>query len=58
MMPAYPGRQTMARAESIVLSVLNGGSTNIGKWSCTTNPAAPTIATCISADGAKIWAHD
>jgi putative inorganic carbon (HCO3(-)) transporter len=47
-----------ARAESIVLSALTGGSTDIGKWSCTTNPAGPTIATCISADGAKIWAHD
>jgi putative inorganic carbon (hco3(-)) transporter len=47
-----------ARAESIVLSALNSGSTNIGKWSCTINPAGPTIATCISADGAKIWAHD
>lgn len=47
-----------ARAESMVLSALNGGSTDIGKWSCTTNPAGPTIATCISADGAKIWAHD
>ncbi|HEX3293751.1 MAG TPA: O-antigen ligase family protein [Solirubrobacterales bacterium] len=47
-----------ARAESIVLSALNGGSANIGKWSCTTNPAGPTIATCISADGAKISAHD
>jgi putative inorganic carbon (hco3(-)) transporter len=47
-----------AKAESIVLSALNGGSANIGKWSCTTNPAGPTIATCISADGAKISAHD
>lgn len=46
------------RAESIVLSALGGGSTEIGKWSCTTNPTGPTIATCISADGAKIWAHD
>lgn len=47
-----------ARAESIVLSALGGGSTAVGSWSCTTNPAGPTIATCTSADGAKIWAHD
>ena len=47
-----------SRAEAIVLSVLNGGSPDAGKWSCTTDPAGPTIATCISADGAKIWAHD
>ena len=47
-----------ARAESIVLSALNSGNTNIRKWSCITNPADPTIATCTSADGAKIWARD
>jgi putative inorganic carbon (HCO3(-)) transporter len=47
-----------AKAESIVLSSLNGGSRTIGKWSCTTNPVGPTIATCVSADGAKIWAQD
>jgi putative inorganic carbon (hco3(-)) transporter len=47
-----------ATAESIVLSALNGGSSTIAGWSCTTNPAGPTIATCTSAAGAKIWAHD
>ena len=47
-----------ARAQSIVLSALNGGGPTIGEWRCTIEPAGPTIATCISADGAKIWAHD
>ncbi|HEY6771153.1 MAG TPA: O-antigen ligase family protein [Solirubrobacterales bacterium] len=47
-----------ARAQSIVLSALSGGSTAVGGWRCTVNPAGPTIATCSSAAGAKIWAHD
>ncbi|HEY7267383.1 MAG TPA: O-antigen ligase family protein [Solirubrobacterales bacterium] len=45
------------RAESIVLSALNGGGGAIGRWRCTTDPAGSTIATCVSADGARIWAH-
>ncbi len=45
------------RAQSIVLSALNGGGPMIGEWSCTVDPAGPTIATCISPTGAKIWAH-
>ena len=47
-----------AKAESIVLSALNGASTDIGQWSCAIDPAGPTIATCTSADGAKISAHE
>jgi hypothetical protein len=46
-----------AKAQSIVLSVLSGGGPTIGGWRCTIDPAGPTIATCISAEGAKIWAH-
>jgi putative inorganic carbon (hco3(-)) transporter len=45
-----------AKAESIILSALNSGGSTIGKWSCTTNPAGPTIATCTSVDGRKIEA--
>lgn len=44
------------RAQSIVLSALSGGGTKIGEWSCTTNPAGTTIATCISAAGGRIRA--
>jgi putative inorganic carbon (HCO3(-)) transporter len=47
-----------AKAETIVLAALNGGPTTIGKWTCTTNPAGPTVATCTSADGAQIRAQD
>jgi hypothetical protein len=47
-----------ASAQSIVLSALNGGGTPIQGWSCTTNAAGPAIATCTSADGAKISAHE
>ena len=46
------------KAQSIVLSALNGGGPTIAGWSCTTDPVGPTIATCISATGAKIWAGD
>ena len=47
-----------AMAESLVLSALNGGSSTVGDWSCTTNPVGPTVATCTSGAGAKVWAHD
>ena len=46
-----------ARAQSIVLSALNGGDTAIGEWSCTTNPAGSAIAACTSIRGRKIEAH-
>lgn len=45
-----------AKAQSIVLSALNGGGGTIGGWSCTTNPVGPRIATCTSPGGATIWA--
>jgi hypothetical protein len=46
-----------ARAQSILLSALNGGGhIAVGEWSCTTNPAASTIATCTSIRGQKIQA--
>jgi putative inorganic carbon (HCO3(-)) transporter len=45
-------------AQSIMLSALNGGGPTIGEWNCTIDPAGPTIATCVSATGARIWAHD
>jgi putative inorganic carbon (HCO3(-)) transporter len=45
-----------ARAQSIVLSALNGGDTAIGEWSCTTNPAGSAIAACTSIRGRKIEA--
>jgi putative inorganic carbon (HCO3(-)) transporter len=45
------------RAQSILLSALNGvGDTAIGEWSCTTNPAGSTIATCTTVRGQKIQA--
>ena len=47
-----------ASAQSIVLSVLNGGGTRIGEWSCTTNPAGPTVANCISPAGGRIRAGE
>ncbi|HEY6637815.1 MAG TPA: O-antigen ligase family protein [Solirubrobacterales bacterium] len=47
-----------AKAQSIVLSALNGAGPTIGEWSCTVNPAGPTIATCVSATGAKVRARD
>lgn len=46
------------RAQSIVLSALNSGRSTIGEWTCKIDPAGPTIATCISASGARVWAHD
>jgi putative inorganic carbon (HCO3(-)) transporter len=46
-----------ARAQSILLTALNGGgNTAIGEWSCTTNPAGSTIATCTTVRGQKIQA--
>jgi putative inorganic carbon (hco3(-)) transporter len=45
-----------ARAQSILLSALNGGGAAVGEWSCTTNPAGATIATCTSVDGRKLQA--
>jgi O-antigen ligase len=45
-----------ARAQSILLSALNGGGTAIGEWSCTTNPTGATIATCTSVGGRKLQA--
>ena len=45
-----------ARAQSILLSVLNGGDTAVGEWSCTIDPAGSTIAMCISIGGRKIQA--
>ncbi|HET9121626.1 MAG TPA: O-antigen ligase family protein, partial [Solirubrobacterales bacterium] len=47
-----------ASAQSIILSALGEGASTTEGWSCTTNPVGPTIATCTSASGAKIWAHD
>jgi putative inorganic carbon (hco3(-)) transporter len=47
-----------ARAQSIVLSALNGSGPRIGDWNCATNPVGPTIATCTSSDGARIRARD
>jgi hypothetical protein len=35
-------------ARSVLLSALNGGETTVGAWSCATNPAGPTVATCTS----------
>jgi O-antigen ligase len=45
-----------AKAQSILLSALNGGGPAIGEWSCTTNPAGAPIATCTSVDGRKLQA--
>jgi hypothetical protein len=46
-----------ARAQSILLTALNGGGDSaIGEWSCTTNPAGSTIATCTTVRGQKIQA--
>ena len=45
------------KAQSIVLSALNGGVTTLGGWNCTTNPVGPTIATCTSAAGGTIRAQ-
>jgi putative inorganic carbon (HCO3(-)) transporter len=46
-----------AKAQSILLTALNGGGdTAIGEWSCTTDPAGSTIATCTTIRGRKIQA--
>jgi len=44
-------------ARSVLLGALNGGGPTIGGWRCTTDPSAPTIASCTSVGGRAIQAR-
>jgi hypothetical protein len=45
-------------AHSVLLTALNGGSTSVGGWRCTTRPNGQTLAACTSAGGRRILARE
>jgi hypothetical protein len=62
----YPVTSTASRgapagcgeAHSVLLQALNGGSADVGDWSCARSPGARRLEVCSSASGRRITARD